>query len=90
MFLTSSSTQTDSCTFPYIPFNPDRLFETDSDLSFFHWILWRYVVVQSDGGFYVMYIICFEMSAFVTFAQKLHQICNSRYSIIHAVPVHPR
>ena len=70
MFLTSSSTQTDSCTFPYIPFNPDRLFETDSDLSFFHWILWRYVVVQSDGGFYVLYIFECDRELFVKFAQK--------------------
>ena len=57
MSFTFPSTQTVSCTVSYIILNPDRLFETDSDLSFFHWILWRYVVVQSDGGFYVLYII---------------------------------
>ena len=57
MFLTSLSTQTVYLNVKYIPFNPDRLFKTDSDLSFFHWILWRYVVVQSGGEFYVLYII---------------------------------
>lgn len=57
MSFTSDFFQTVYLNVKYILFNPDHLFETDSDLSFFHWILWRYVVVQSDGGFYVLYII---------------------------------
>ena len=57
MFITSFTTQTVSLNVKYILFNPDRLFKTESEQLIVHWILWRYVVVQSDGGFYVLYII---------------------------------
>ena len=57
MFLSFPFFQTVSCTFMYISFSSDRLFKTESEQLIVHWILWRYVVVQSGGGFYVLYII---------------------------------
>ena len=70
MFLSFPSTQTVSCTFMYISFFPDRLFKTESEQLIVHWILWRYVIVQSERGLYVLYIFECDSLDFVDIAQK--------------------
>lgn len=70
MSFTSSSTQTVSCYVFYIPFNPDRLFKTESEQLIVHWILWRYEIIMPGFSDYVLYINSFETSSFVDIAQE--------------------
>lgn len=71
MFYSFPSTQTVSCTFMYISFFSDRLFKTECNFTFHHWILWRYETITSGCSDYVLYIFERDKGSIVAFAQNI-------------------